>query len=172
MRGTSAAIAVAAIASALLAGCGKSRAEEGRPSSKREAEVPVEPIPVTLSNLRLQVDSMPFGDGAGKAYIKLTLDARVDAKLERRDVLAARAACTVGTQRFVDDRKLFTEGLNKLEVGDTKKVDTALFMSTPLDSAPRQCELRFALDRGRGKAVAIGTYCIVEGTITQGGCPG
>jgi hypothetical protein len=179
MREVLAAVAAVVSVTSVLAGCGKSQAQGSGAASTSSSEQPssapqpaaVVPPPITLSNLNAKVDTAPFGDKAGKPYVDLKLDARVDIKLEKRDVLAARAACEVNGQRFVDESRLFTEGLYKLEAGETKKVSTAFFINNPLDAAPTQCELKFALDRGRGKAVPLAIYCFANGAVTQGGCP-
>lgn len=136
------------------------------------AEVPQPEPPVGIGRVSVEVVRVPGGADRGKKYIRVQYMATVREALTSRDVVEARAACAVGGDVFVDDAKAFGESLDELDPGQSKRIETPLFVRQAFDDTPTRCDLTFSLvqpDRRAG--TPLGQFCWTGRSVEEGPCP-
>jgi hypothetical protein len=133
--------------------------------SKPEAPAPT---PVAADSLRIDAVAMqiiePYGATGGDRFqLKLDADATVLKTVDQKVSVQAKVTCKIGSTARVETAYPYGVELYYLEPGETTKVSTHTFTSSPLEGKPRSCEAEFTAGERwaptGAASVPLGKWC-------------
>ncbi len=156
---------------------------EGRMSAGKCDPAAAEPppaAPVAVDSLRIDTVEMkvvePYGGTGDRFQLELHADATVLKTVDQRASVQAKVTCKIGNTARVETAYPYGVELYYLEPGETTRLTTTTFSSSPLEAKPRSCEAEFVAGEryapSGAASVALGKWCAKKDKVKAcGGQP-
>jgi hypothetical protein len=156
---------------------------EGKMSSGRcdpAAPEPPPAAPVSADSLRIDTVAMqivePYGGTGDRFQLKIDADATVLKTVDQKASVQAKVTCKIGATARVETAYPYGVELHYLEPGETTRLSTTTFTSSPLEEKPRSCEAEFTAGErfapSGATSVAFGKWCMKKDKVKAcGGQP-
>lgn len=136
------------------------------------AEVRADGPAVAVGNIRPEMKKKA-GAEKGKNWVKLTVVATVNQKLDKFEGLKVRLSCKDGDTVVSDEAASSSARLYELEAGKTRDVEFRMFFDKGKALPGGPCTVTF----GHGKTTkkeeftTISEHCLQGGALKDGACP-